>query len=68
MSCERLLDLFDLWDTDALDLSFTDAIAIEDDLGRSSTIVTFEGFNGTGHSSLQVRGTFLAYFVLDHAR
>lgn len=65
MRSERLFDLLDLRNTDALHLSFTNTIAVEDYLGRRSTIVAFEGFNGTRHASLQIRRTLLADFVLD---
>lgn len=41
---ECRLDLFDLWDTDALDLSFTDSISVEDDSSWVGAIVLLEAF------------------------
>ena len=51
-----------------MNLAFTNTVTVEDDFRWRSTIVAFEGFNSTGHARLQVRGPFLAYLILYHAR
>ena len=68
MCGESLLDLFKLGSADTLDLALTNTIAVENYLAWRSTIVPLERFNGTGHSCLQIRRTFLADFILDNAR
>jgi hypothetical protein len=65
---ECRLDLFDLWNTDALDLTFTDSISVEDDPGRVGAVVLFEAFQGFDNAGLQRGGTLLANFVLDDTR
>jgi len=41
---ECRLDLFDLRNTDALDLAFTDTVSVEDNPGRVGAIVLLEAF------------------------
>ena len=68
MSGHGLLDLLDLGSTNALHLALANTVTVENDSLRRSAIVAFEGFDGACHARLQVRGTFLANLVLDHAR
>ena len=65
---ECRLDLFDLWNTDALDLTFTDSISVEDDPGRVGAVVLLEAFQSFDNAGLQRGGTLLANFVLDDTR
>ena len=68
MCSEGRLDLLDLGHTDALNLTLTDTVAVENNLLWSRTVVALESLNSTRHASLQVRRAFLANLVLDDAR
>ena len=61
---ECLLDLVDLSTADSLDLSFTDSVAVEDDLGWISSVRALESLACVGHSSTQIVGRLLANVVL----
>ncbi len=65
---ECRLDLFDLRNTDALHLAFTDTVSVENNPGRVSAIVLFEAFQGFDYTGLQRGGAFLANFILDDTR
>ena len=68
MCGEGLFDLLDLRHTDALNLAFTNTVAVEDDLRWSCTVVSLERLDGIRHARLQVRRAFLANLILDDAR
>lgn len=68
MCGEGLLDLLDLRNADALDLTLTNTVTVEDDPLRRRTVVALERLYGTCHASLQVCRTLLADLVLDDAR
>ena len=68
MCGEGRLDLLDLGHTDALNLTLTDTVAVENNLLWSRTVVALERLNSTRHASLQVRRAFLANLILDDAR
>jgi hypothetical protein len=65
---ECRLNLFDLWDTDALDLSFTDSISVEDNPSWIGAIVLLEAFQCFDDAGLERGGTFLANLILDDTR
>jgi hypothetical protein len=62
------LDLFDLWNTNALNLTFTDTIPVENDSGRIRTIVTLEALQSFSDAVLQSCGPFLTNLILDNTR
>ena len=64
---EHRKNLIDLSTADSLNLSLTNSISVEDDLGRISTIGSLESFTGIGHTCAKRVGSFLAYIILHNA-
>jgi hypothetical protein len=60
--------LFNLRDTDALNLAFTNTISVEDNSGRIGTIVLLEAFQRFNNTCLQRGGSLLANLILNNAR
>jgi len=63
---ERSFDLLDLRNTDALDLAFTNTIAIEDDACWVGSIIFLESFKSALHAGLEVVRCLLANLVLSY--
>lgn len=62
-----LLDLVDLSTANSLDLSLTNAVSVEDDLSRISSIGSLESFTSICHACAKRVGRFLTYIILHDA-
>lgn len=65
---DRSFDLLNLGNTDALDLTLTDTVTVEDQSSWVGTIMLLEAFESVDHSILQSSRAFLANLVLDYTR
>jgi len=63
-----LLDLVDLWAAETLDLTFTNTISVEDDLGWIGSVGSLECLACVAHSFAEVVGSLLTNIVLNNAR
>lgn len=63
-----MLDLVDLSPADTLDLSFTNTISVEDDLGWVGTIGSLECLTSRAHTCAEGVGSLLTDIVLNNAR
>jgi len=65
---DRCFDLLDLGNTDALDLSLTNTVTVEDHASWVGAVVLLEAIESVYHSVLQCGGAFLTNLVLDYTR
>jgi len=59
-----LLDLVDLWAADTFNLTLTNTVSVEDDLGWIGSVGSLECLNCAAHSFAEVVGSFLTNIIL----